>query len=139
MDLEIKGFASNLKRQIEEIIPSDLSKDDRTYVLDTVYNFTILAGEFVAKEESLGQDEGKYYMFSQIVAEWTYHKCLDLVHSTISRDYWNEIIQKIAYTTFEVVKDGIINEIEQQVMLENLEKQVNKTWEEDIDELVKKI
>ncbi|MBR3550185.1 MAG: hypothetical protein IKN90_08920, partial [Treponema sp.] len=55
---------------------------------------------------------------TQIIAEWSFHKSIDLVHSGINKDYWDSIMQKIAFTIFEVAKQGVIRNVPQEQLLQ---------------------
>ena len=46
--------------------------------------------------------------YIQVIAEWSFHKSIDLVHSGILPQYWDSIMQKIAFTIFEVAKQAVI-------------------------------
>ena len=89
-----------------------------------------------SKTISPGFDEDTIVLISQIVTEWTFHKCVDLSRSEISREYWDEIMQKIAFAVYEIAKKGFLKNIEQQRILDTVEQNVKKVWEEEIDDLV---
>ena len=131
-----KMHAKSMKEQASEIIPNDISQESKDYILEILHNYTLLAGDHLAHENESEVSDEQCFMISQIVAEWTFHKCVDLAHSKIPREYWDSIMQEISFIVFEDAKIGVLEHKEQQIFLENIEKNVNKTWNEKIEELL---
>ncbi len=42
---DYKGFAANMAEQAKELVPSELADREKEYVVKTLGNFTLLAGE----------------------------------------------------------------------------------------------
>ena len=55
--------------------------------------------ELVKDSENKLSDEQIIFIL-QVIAEWSFHKSIDLVHSRILPEYWDGIMQKIAFTIF---------------------------------------
>ena len=75
---------------------------------------------------------------TQIIAEWSFHKSIDLIHSGILPQYWDSIMQKIAFTIFEVAKQAVIRKIPQDQLLQAVEHHVIKVYNQSIEELEQK-
>ena len=75
---------------------------------------------------------------TQIIAEWSFHKSIDLIHSGILPQYWDSIMQKIAFTIFEVAKQAVIRNIPQEQLLQAVEHHVVKVYKQSIEELEQK-
>lgn len=133
-----KEFAINMAEQAKALAPNDLDKNAKSYLVMTVKNFTYLAGEAISNDETLNFDEDKCVFLSQIIAEWTFHKCVDLARSSVPQEYWDAILQKIAYAIYSVVTEGIKKKIEEAVLLEAVEQQVIKAYNVSLEELTKK-
>ena len=132
----INEMALEMKNQAIELVPEDLSVADKNYLADKVYANCKLSYEALTQDSTIGFDEDTIVLISQIVTEWTFHKCVDLSRSEISREYWDEIMQKIAFAVYEIAKKGFLKNIEQQRILDTVEQNVKKVWEEEIDDLV---
>jgi primosomal protein N' len=104
----------------------------------TLGNFTLLAGEALYKDDSLNLTPEQAVFITQIIAEWSFHKSIDLVHSGILPEYWDGIMQKIAFTIFEVAKQAIIRKIPQEQLLQAVEHHVVKVYKSSIEELEQK-
>ena len=102
---DYKGFAQNLAQQALGLIPPEFNDAQKNYVANTLLNFSTVAGQALYDDESLGFDLDQAMMITQIIAEWSYHKSVDLVRSGIPQQYWDPIMQKIAYTIFEIAKN----------------------------------
>lgn len=135
---DYKGFAQSMAEQAKELVPKELAPEDQEYIVNTLGNFTMLAGEAVYNDESLEINAEQAVFITQVIAEWSFHKSIDLIHSGIDRSYWDSIMQKIAFTIFEVAKQGIIRNIPQDQLLQAVEHHVVKVYKKNIEELEKR-
>lgn len=131
-------FAEDMQQQSKEIMPSDLSEEESGYISTTIYNFVILAGESLNKDiKNNFSDEQKVFI-SQIIAEWTFHKSIDLIRAEIPNKYWDTIMQKIAFTVYEVAQKAVLRNTPQDELLQAVEHHVIECYKEIIDELYNK-
>ena len=135
---DYKGFASAMAEQAKELVPADLQNHEKEYIVKTLGNFTQLAGEALYNDDSLKLNAEQAIFITQIIAEWSFHKSIDLVKSGILPQYWDSIMQKIAFTIFEVAKQAVIRKIPQDQLLQAVERHVVKVYKESIEELEKK-
>ena len=94
---DYKGFASSMAEQAKELVPKDMEPAQQEYIVNTLGNFTMLAGEAIYNDESLQITAEQAVFITQIIAEWSFHKSIDLIHSGIDQMYWDSIMQKIAF------------------------------------------
>lgn len=132
---DYKAFAENMAEQAAQLVPADLKDFEKEYIVKTLSNFTMVAGEALANDDSLKMNAEQAVFITQIIAEWSFHKSIDLVHSGILPEYWDSIMQKIAYTIFEVAKQGFIRQIPQEQLLQAVEHHVVKVYKQSIEEL----
>ena len=135
---DYKEFAELMSSQAGDLIPKDFNDMQKNYVVKTLSNFTLLAGEAIYNDEALGFNAEQAIFVTQIIAEWAFHKSIDLVHSGIMPEHWDGIMQKIAFTIFEVAKQAIKKNIPQDQILQLIEHHVNKSYKEAIDNLEKR-
>ncbi len=135
---DYKGFAQAMSEQAVELVPKDLKDFEKEYIVKTLGNFTLLAGEALYNDESLNLTPDQAVFITQIIAEWSFHKSIDLVHSGILPQYWDSIMQKIAFTIFEVAKQAVIRKIPQEQLLQAVEHHVVKVYKQSIEELEQK-
>ena len=135
---DYKGFAQSMAEQAKELVPKDLQPEDQEYIVNTLGNFTLMAGEAVYNDESLNINTEQAVFITQIIAEWSFHKSIDLIHSGIDRNYWDSIMQKIAFTIFEVAKQGVIKNVPQEQLLQAVEMHVVKVYKKCIEDLEKR-
>lgn len=132
---DYKGFAENLALQAKDLVPPDFDENQKAYVTNTLLNFSMLAGEALYNDNELGFNADQATMITQIIAEWAYHKSVDLVRSGIPQPYWDPIMQKIAFTIFEIAKQTFKQGLPQDQILQLIEHHVKKTYLESIAEL----
>ena len=91
---DYKGFAKNLTKQAENVLPEDIATEHKKEFLDRIYNFTFIAGEAFSNDETIeNSDTAK--ALTQVISEWTFHKYVDLLRSDIPRLFHESILQKI--------------------------------------------
>ena len=132
---DYKGFAESMSEQAKELVPKDLQPEQQEYIVNTLGNFTMLAGEAIYNDESLNITAEQAVFITQIIAEWSFHKSIDLIHSGIEQQFWDSIMQKIAFTIFEVAKQGVIRSVPQEQLLQAVEHHVVKVYKKCIEDL----
>lgn len=135
---DYKEFAKILSSQADELIPAGFQDFQKQYIINTVRNFSELSGEAIANDEQLKFNADQAMLITQIIAEWSFHKSIDVVNSGILPDYWDSVMQKIAFTIFEIAKQTISKGITQDEILKIVEHQVKKTYQEAIEDLKKR-
>lgn len=135
---DYQGFATEMAKQAQELVPPEFNEMQREYIVKTIENFTRMAGEALYNDTSVNFNADQAILISQIIAEWSFHKSIDLIHSQIMPEFWDGIMQKIAFTIFEVAKQALIRNIPQDQMLQAIEHHVNKAYVAGLDALEKK-
>ena len=135
---DYKAFAASMSEQAKELVPQDLKDQEKEYIVKTLGNFTLLAGEALFNDTQLNLTAEQAVFITQVIAEWSFHKSIDLIHSGILPQYWDSIMQKIAFTIFEVAKQAVIRKIPQDQLLQAVEHHVIKVYKSSIEELEKK-
>ena len=135
---DYEEFADNLVRQAGALMPDNFQKSDREYLEKTMRNFAFLAGEALYNDKSLSYNSEQAQFVVQVIAEWTFHKTVDLVNSGIGSEYWDAVMQKIAYTAFEILKQGIARDWEHEALLNAVEHHIVKVYQEAVEELNQK-
>ena len=135
---DYKNFAATMAEQAKELLPADLEDFQKEYIVNTLGKFTHLAGEALYNDTELNLNEAQAVFITQIIAEWSFHKSIDLVHSGILPQYWDSIMEKIAYTIFEIAKQAVIRKIPQDQLLKAVEHHVNNVYKQSIEELAEK-
>lgn len=132
---DYKGFAQNLAQQALELIPPEFDENQKNYVANTLLNFSTIAGEALYNDNQFNFNLDQAIMITQIIAEWSFHKSVDLIKSGIPQQYWDPIMQKIAFTIFEIAKNAFHQALPQDQCLQLIEHHVKKTYLECIQEL----
>lgn len=132
-DFDYKAFAQSMKEQAEDIVPKEFSKENKQYLADILYNFTLMSGQTLAKEGELKENDT--IILVQVISEWTFHKTCDLIRSQVPKEHWDNILQHIAFKVFEVGKKAMKENVEQEELLHDIEKQVNECYKTKLEEL----
>lgn len=132
---DYKTFANELANQAGSLIPDGLQDFQKTYVRNTIKNFATLCGEAVYNDPKLNFNAEQAMLITQIIAEWSFHKSIDVIKAGILPDYWDGIMQKIAFTIFEIAKQAISQNVDQDEILRIVEHHVKKTYEAVLTDL----
>ena len=135
---DYKAFADEMSKQSKELIPADFSEKEKKYISTTICDFVKLAGESLNNDkENNFSDEQKVFI-TQVIAEWTFHKSVDLIKADIPNTYWDAVMQKIAFTIFEIIKQALLKDMPKEQVLETVEYHVQKVYKECMEELYNK-
>lgn len=130
-------FATDLAQQASAVLPADLSVEDKNYVVNIVNNFCFLAGEALVNDNTISFDANQASVVTQFIGEWTFHKSVDLVRGNIDVQFRDPILQKVAFTVFEIAKQALIKNLPQSQMINVVEHHVKKVFDEALIELEK--
>lgn len=132
---DYKTFAQELAAQADGLLPTEFQDFQRKYVVNTINNFAALCGEAVYNDDKANFTLDQAMLITQIIAEWSFHKSVDIIKAGILPDYWDGIMQKIAFTIFEIAKQTIMKGLPQDEILQIVEHHVKKTYESVLQEL----
>lgn len=135
---DYKEFAKSLSEQVGPALPPDIPDADKQYIVNIVFNFCYMAGEAIANDTSLNFNAQQASIVSQFIGEWAFHKSIDIIRSGIDPQFRDAILQKIAFTIFEIAKTAIIKNLPQADMIAVVEHHVKKAYAEALDELKKR-
>ncbi|MBR1754833.1 hypothetical protein IJ732_08370 [bacterium] len=128
-------FAEDLATQAKELIPPEFQDFQRNYVYNTIKNFSIMSAEAIINDAQLNFTSDQAMFLTQIIAEWSFHKSIDLIRSGILPDYWDAVMKKIAFTIFEIAKQTIAQNVNQDEILKIVEHHVKKSYDSAIEDL----
>ena len=134
-DFQYEEFAQNLASQAVELVPQEFDQEQKDYVINTLGNFSMMAGKALAEDPNLNFDANQSTYITQIIAEWSFHKSVDVIRSGIPRQHWDGIMQKIAYTIFEIAKQAFSQNMPNDKIIELIEHHVNKAYIDALAEL----
>ena len=135
---DYKEFAKNLAEQAGQVIPADISDPDKQYIVNIVYNFSYMAGEALFNDANLNFNSQQAMLVTQFIGEWSFHKSIDVIRSGIDAQFRDGIMQKIAFTVFEIAKQAILKNMTQDDTINIVEFHVKKAYVEALQELKNK-
>ncbi len=133
-----KEFAEDLSGQAKAVVPTDLPAKDQEYVYNTVKNFCFIAGEALANDKEHSYTVDQASIITQFIGEWSFHKSLDIIRGNIPVQFRDGIMQKIAFTIFEIAKQATFKNLPQDQMIGLVEHHVKKAYNEALAELTKR-
>ncbi len=136
LDKKYTDFIEDLIKQVSSVVPDDINELQKNYLVTNMRKSTILLATSMQETDEFAQldfDSQSFYI--QVMAEWSFHKEIDLFRSGIPAKYWKVVMQKIWYVIWEVMYACVKNEAPETVVLSLIERFVNRTYNDAIDEL----
>lgn len=135
---DFKEFARIISEQVGPALPPDLSEPDKQYIINIVHNFCYMAGEGISNDTSINFNAEQASMVAQFIGEWAFHKAIDTIKSGIEPQFRDSILQKVAFTVYEIAKTAIMKNMPQDEMIAIVEFHVKKSYMEALQELQNK-
>lgn len=142
---DYKSFAINFANQAADILtqqtnaaPESLTTPDKKMIIDTVRNYCMMSGEALNKDTELNYTAEQASLIVQFIAEWTFHKSIDLINGKIPNENRLPILQTIAANIFSTAKLAVLKQMPQEQLINLIEDKVNKVYSEQLQGLVKR-
>ena len=136
IDKKYIDFIENLIGQIQPLLPKDVNKLQEDYLVSNIRKSEMLMASGIQDDEEFSRINFEQQCFYiQIMAEWSFHKEIDLFRSGIPAKYWKVVMQKIWYAMWEVMYACVKNEAPETVVLSLVERFVNRTYRDAVEEL----
>ncbi len=133
-----QDFAKNLAGQAGQVIPADISAADKKFIIDIVYKFCVLSGDALTKDTALKLDAAQASLITQFIGEWSFHKSIDLLRAKVNPALREGILQRVAFTVFEIAKQAVVKKMPQEQIIPLVEHHVNTCFKQAIEDLKSK-
>ena len=136
IDKKYSDFIENLIEQVTAVLPEDINPLQTSYLKNNMRKSMTMMASSYSDNEVLGDlSFEEQCVYIQVIGEWSFHKEIDLFRSGISAKYWKVVMNKIWYTMWEVMFACVKNEAPHATTLNLVERFVNRTYNEAIEEL----
>ena len=136
VDKKYTDFIEGLIVQITPLLPPDVNELQKSYLITNIRkSANLMAQSILDNEEFRIIDFDRQCFYIQVLAEWSFHKEIDLFRSGIPAKYWKGVMQKIWYTMWEVMFACVKNDAPESVVLSLVERFVNRTYKDAVEDL----
>ena len=132
------AFAKDLATQASQVLPDDIQQEDKNYIVEIIYRFCKMAGDALYKEENSQLNMAQASLITQFIGEWIFHKSVDIIRAKIDPKYREPILQKIAFTVFDIAKKAVERDMPQEQLISLVEAQVRKCFKKTLEEMQQK-
>ena len=132
---DYNSLTRRFRKEIPELMPQDMSEENQKYIIDKVVEFAIVAGKGISKDSDVDFDDEEMEFLTQLISEWTFHKTIDLIRSGVEKQYFDKILEKVAFCLYEIAKQSISQKMESERLLNLAERYVDKTFIREINDL----
>lgn len=133
-----REFAKNLAMEANQVVPPEISDADKKFVVELVHKFCLLCGDALVKDEKYDLNAQQASLITQFIGEWTFHKSIDLIMGGIPMELREGVLQKVAFTVFEIAKQAISRNMPQDQVVTVIENQVRNCFKNALEDLKKK-
>lgn len=131
-----KDFIEEVIKQLVPLLPDDVNVLQKDYLVSNIRkSATLMASSMEEDDEFKRLDFEDQCFYIQVMAEWSFHKEIDLFRSGIPAKYWKIVMQKIWFAIWEVMYACVKNDAPQTVVLSLVERFVNRTYTDSVEEL----
>ena len=78
-----EAFAKDLASQASQVVPNDIQKADKDFIVEIIYRFCRMAGDALLKEENSKLNASQASLITQFIGEWIFHKSVDIIRAKI--------------------------------------------------------
>lgn len=136
IDKKYTDFIEDLINQVTPLLPEDVNELQKSYLVKNMRKSCILFATSMQDDDEFSKlDFENQCLYLQIMAEWSFHKEIDLFRSGIPPKYWKAVMQKIWYAMWEVMYACIKNDAPEAVVLSLVERFVNRTYKDAVEDL----
>ena len=125
-NFNFEAFAKDLAAQASQVVPADIKPEDKEFVIGLIHRFCKMAGEALVKEENSKLNAFQASLITQFIGEWIFHKSIDIIRAGIELKYRTSILEKVAFTIYEVAKTAVEKDFPQEQMAQNMIEQKNQ-------------
>lgn len=139
IDKKYTDFIEELLEQVSPLLPEDVNELQKSYLITNIRKSATLMAKSIQENQEFSEldfDDQCFYI--QVIAEWSFHKEIDLFRSGIPAKYWKVVMQKIWYAMWEVMYACVKNNAPESVILSLVERFVNRTYNDAVEELKEK-
>ena len=136
-DLNPQDFAKNLAQQAGTYVSADISEENKQYIVKKVYEFCYITGDHLLKQYKEQFTDADAVVVIQFIGEWTFHKANDLITAGIRHEFWDTILQQIAFSALKSALHAHSEGYDQAKAAELIESQVAEAYKQCINHLVK--
>ena len=132
------AFAKDLATQASQVVPADIKKEDKDFIIEIIFRFCKMAGDALIKEENSKLNASQASLITQFIGEWIFHKSIDIIRAGIDLQHREGILQKVAFTVFDIAKKAVEKDIPQEQLINLVEAQVKKCFIKALEDLKEK-
>lgn len=136
-ELNPQEFAKNLAQQAGSYIPDDISEENKKYIGKKVYEFCYITGDHLLKQHQDSFTDQDAVIVIQFIGEWTFHKAIDLIRAEIRNEFWDTILQQVAFAALKAALQAHTENMDQTNAAALIETQVMESYKHCINQLVK--
>ncbi len=134
--LNPQEFSQNLAQQAMEYVPAEFNEEQKNYIVKKVYEFCVITGEHLIKQHKDQFEDEKATIIIQFIGEWTFHKAIDMIRAGIDKQYWDQILQQVAFAALKSALHASLEKYEDPQTAAFIEHNVKTAYEECIGQLV---
>ena len=120
-DANVPEFAQMLSSQAKEAFSPDIPDKVKEFVTKIIYEFINIAGKALNDDSENNYNMQQTQIICQLVGEWMFHKGIDNYKNEIPEEFWQSILQQIAFAVYETARKDILGGADLDTIIKNAE------------------
>lgn len=135
VNFDYEGNANNIAQMAYQAIPPNIDDNYKQFLAQTIHNFASRAGQALVQEDNTLLTAEKIEKIIHYIAEWSYHKGLELIHSQIPPDHWSQILQAVAAGAYESGRRAMMTNLDDATISTAIQSDVEAHFHQAINKL----
>lgn len=134
----IDEFINTMIVQANALVPIDIEQKVKDFITLKIDSFSRLGYCTLENSVELNLSDSEKSLLLQLIAETVFYKTIDLSISKIPSEYWESILQRLAFYVFELSKEYKKVECDFEEAIIFINWRVEKVYKETLQELFNK-
>lgn len=140
-NFDYKKHLNEMAEKIICIFPDFISEGDREYLSSIVKKLMKMCCDALCKNDSeLALSKEEFELYLTFICSYTSNKGLACVYCGVPREYWEDLMQNVAFVVFELIKKYIEDNVSFDEMVldlcETMDDTVDEVFSDNIDKLL---
>jgi len=102
-DFKYKDFVNKLRFQVGGVCPEEFGEYGEKYIKNSIYSHSLKAAKALYESPAISSEACE--VITQIIAEWTFHKTIDLINGDIPDVFHERVLNQINQAIFDYLID----------------------------------
>ncbi|MBQ9245625.1 hypothetical protein IJ182_05090 [bacterium] len=143
---DYKALSQSLLSQLAEMlqassnpaVPDVVTNEDKKFIIEAVKSLCIMSGDALAKQPDSKLNAEQASMIVQCIAEWSFHKSIDMITGKVPTQHRKRILQNVALNIFQTMQNAFkLQKFNTDTIISLVEDKVKQVYLDELQKMVK--